>query len=79
MTGKKYTDGENTIGTTKIRNNYHPIIKFSNIAIAILDYSLLHRVKLSLLIFFTSYASFSVLLSLKLSLFLAPRGDSKKI
>ena len=34
------TVGENIIATTQIRNNY-PIINFSNIAIAILDFSLL--------------------------------------
>ena len=56
----------------------------SNITIAILDFSILHPVKLSLLILFASFLV-SVLcfilmaLSLKLSLFLALKGDSKKI
>ena len=42
------TVGENIIATTKIRNELwcHPIIQISNIAIAILDFSLLPLVKL---------------------------------
>ena len=55
---KTDTVGENIIATTKIRNNYgdmHRIINFSNIAIAILDFSLLLLVKLSLLILFASF------------------------
>ena len=46
------TVGKNIIATTKIGNNYcyHPIIQISNIAIAILNFSLLPLVKLLLLI-----------------------------
>ena len=50
------TVGDNIIATTKIRNNYGAlIINFSNIAIAILDFSLLLLVKLSLFILFASF------------------------
>ena len=51
------TVGENIIATTKIRNNYGAIrsFKISNIAIAILDFSLLLLVKLSLIILFASF------------------------
>ena len=58
------TVGENTIAITKIRNN-NVAIHFSNIAIAILDFSLLLLVKLSLLIL---YGIGSLLLFLWLSL-----------
>ena len=51
------TVGENIIATTKIRNNYGAIksLIFFKFAIAILDFSLLLLVKLSLLILFVSF------------------------
>ena len=56
-----FTVDENIIATTKIRNNYcHLIIHFSNIAIVLLDFSLLLPIKLSLLILFATFL-FSVL------------------
>ena len=70
-----FTVAENIIATTKIRNNYHSIIHFYNIGIAILDFSLLLLVKLSILIPFASFLVsvffffFFGSLSLKLSLF----------
>ena len=48
------TPGENINATTKIRNNYGAIQSFK-FTIAILDFSLLLLVKLSLLIIFTSF------------------------
>ena len=78
-----FTFGENIIATTKIRNNYITIQSFI-FPIAILDFSLLLLVKLSLLNFFASFLMASILkLSLfqlsrqrQLSLFLALKGDS---
>ena len=51
------TVSENIIATTKIRNNYDDIQSFifPNIAIVILDFSLLLLVKLSLLILFAFF------------------------
>ena len=51
------TVGENIIATTKIGNNYGAIQSFifPNIAIEILDFSLLLLVKLSLLILFAPF------------------------
>ena len=72
---KVYTVGENIIATTKIRNNYGAIKFLFSIAL----------VKLPLLILFASFfVSFLCFffygsLSLKLSLFLALKGDSEKI
>ena len=55
--GLQSTVGENIIATTKIQNNYGAIksLIFPNIAIAILDFSLLLIVKFSLLILFASF------------------------
>ena len=56
-----YTVGENIIATTKIRNNNYVAIQsfiFSNIAIAIFDFSLLLLVKFTLNPFWYQYFAF---------------------
>ena len=73
-----FTVGENIIATTKIRNNYGAIIiiHFYNIVIAILRFSLLLPVKLSLLILFVSFVVLCFFFDGFLTKVIALKGDS---
>ena len=50
-----YTVGENMISDAKMRNYHGANHTFSNISIAILDFSLMRSMKLSLLILFATF------------------------